>query len=209
MSGSRSNRMSQTRIRRLGPFVALVLVVALLAVTGCAGPSRVYVNPQADQGFYKKVAVVPMANVSGNVLAASRVTRAFVTEMIIADAYQVVEPELIQETLEGAGTEPDATGRYPTDKVKELATKMGAQGVIQGTVTDYEMQRRGEEDSPVLGFDVEMVDVATGNVVWRFHWVGRGAGRIPVVGGGIRTLGQLTQHACQSAVAELKGKALR
>ena len=189
-------------------FGGAVILAALLA-SGCATTGRLYVNPEADQGFYKKIVVLPFANVSGNSLAAPRVTRAFVTELIIADLYQLVEPELVQESLSGSGVEPDGQGRYASEKVKETATKMAAQGVIQGTVTEYEMQRRGEDDTPVLGFDVVLLDVATVNVVWRFHWVGKGAGRLPVVGGGIRTLGQLTQHACQATVADLKSKALR
>jgi len=193
------------RVPRCGRIVALAAFLA----SGCAATSRIYVNPDADQGFYKKIAVLPFANVSGNALAAPRVTRAFVTELIIADLYQVVEPELVQEPLSASGTEPDGQGRYPSDKVKEVATRLGAQGVVQGAVTEYEMQRRGDDDTPVLGFDVELLDVATGNVVWRFHWVGKGAGRMPIVGGGIRTLGQLTQHACQATVADLKSQALR
>jgi curli biogenesis system outer membrane secretion channel CsgG len=194
-----------SRTLRCGWVAALI---ALLAC-GCATTGRIYVNPDADQGFYKKIAVLPFANVSGNSLAAPRVTRAFVTELIIADLYQVVEPELMQEPLSASGAEPDGQGRYPSEKVKEMATRLGAQGVVQGAVTEYEMQRRGDDDTPVLGFDVELLDVATGNVVWRFHWVGKGAGRLPVVGGGIRTLGQLTQHACQATVGDLKAKALR
>lgn len=178
-------------------------------VSGCATTARLYVNPDADQGYYRKVAVAPFGNVSGNPLAAPRVTRAFVTELIVADLYQLVEPELVQEALTAKGVEQDGQGRYPREKVKETATAMGAQGVVTGAVTEYEMQRRGDDDTPVLGFDVELIDVATGNVVWRFHWVGKGAGRVPIVGGGIRTLGQLTQHACQATVADLRNKALR
>ena len=187
----------------------LLVAASVMSLAGCAGPSRLYVNPQADQGYYKKVVVVPFATVSGNVLSAPRVTEAFVSELIIADAYQVVEPELMTEALANIGIEPDGTGRYPSDKVKDIATKMGVQGIIQGTVTEYEMQRRGEDDSPVLGFNAEMIDLATGNVVWRCHWVGRGVGRVPIVGGGIRTLAQLTQHACEDAVSDLKAHALR
>ena len=191
------------------PRYGWVAALAALLASGCATTGRLYVNPEADQGFYRKVAVLPFSNVSGNALAAPRVTRAFVTELIIADLYQIVEPELMQEPLSVSGVEPDGQGRYPSAKVKEVATRLEVQGVIQGAVTEYEMQRRGDDDTPVLGFDVQLLDVATGNVVWRFHWVGKGAGRMPVVGGGIRTLGQLTQHACQASVAELKSRALK
>jgi polysaccharide biosynthesis protein PelC len=181
----------------------LALGAFLLSTCGCAAGNRIFVNSEADQSFFRKVAVLPFANVSGNALAAPRVTRAFVTEMTIAELYDVIEPELVREELVKLGAEMDATGRYPTDKVKAVVAKLGAQGYIQGTVTDYSVQRHGDDEVPVLGFDVQMVDLATEKVAWRVTVVGKGKGRVPVVGGGLRTLGQLTQNACESAVADV------
>lgn len=181
----------------------------LVAVSGCAAGNRLYVNSEADQAFYHKVAVVPFANVSGNNLAAPRVTRAFVTEITIADLYQIVEPEIVQEELHTIGAELDATGHYPSDKLKQVVTKLGAQGYIQGTVNEYQVLRHADEEVPVLGFDIQLVDLATDKIAWRVTVVGKGKGRIPVVGGGLRTLGQLTQSECQSAVADLRSRVVR
>lgn len=189
--------------------VLTLLGALLLATGGCAAGNRLYVNSEADQSFFRKVAVVPFANVSGNALAAPRVTRAFVTEMTIAELYEVIEPEQVREELVKAGAELDATGHYASDKLKAAVAKLGAQGYIVGTVTDYAVQRHGEDEVPVLGFDVQLVDVATEKVAWRVTVVGKGKGRIPVVGGGLRTLGQLTQKRCESAVADLRGRVAR
>jgi hypothetical protein len=61
---------------------------------------------------------------------------------------------------------------------------------------------------PVIGFDAEMVDTATGNIVWRISVTESGKGRMPIVGGaGERTYGRVTEAACQRAVDELRKKA--
>jgi hypothetical protein len=186
----------------------LLIGALLLPAFGCAAANRLYVNSEADQAFYKKVAVLPFANVSGNNLAGPRVTRAFVTEITIADLYQIIEPEIVQEELHTIGAELDGTGHYPSDKVKQVVTKLGAQGYIQGTVSEYQVQRHADEEVPVLGFDVQLVDLATEKIAWRVTVVGKGSGRIPVIGGGVRTLGQVTQRACRSAVGDLRSRVI-
>jgi hypothetical protein len=71
------------------------------------------------------------------------------------------------------------------------------------------MQRSGNSDTPVISFDVELIDVGTGNVVWRASIDRRGKGRLPVVGGGgARTFGRLTQMACEELVDRLRKEAL-
>lgn len=196
-------------MRALGWMRGGSLGIALAALVGCAGaPPRLYVNPQADMAFYRKVVVLPFGNLSQQVLAGERVTRAFITELIIADRFRVVEPVDLRRVLERIGGEPGVDGTYDPDKLRRAADEVEATGIIRGTVTEYQMLRVGQNDVPVVGFDVEMIDTATGNVVWRTAIARRGGSRVPVFGGaGHRTLGLLTQDACAALVADLRKKA--
>jgi hypothetical protein len=60
---------------------------------------------------------------------------------------------------------------------------------------------------PSIAFDVEMVDVATGNVVWKASISKRGKGRIPIVGGSAVTLSRLTEDACREVVQRIDHEA--
>lgn len=183
--------------------------LALAALAGCAAPSRLYVNPQADMSFYKKVAVLPFANLSQQSFAGDRVTRAFITELVIADRFQVIEPADFWLELSKIGGEPDVEGKYDPEKLKAAATKLEATGIIRGAVTEYATQRIGQEDVPVVSFDAELMDVATGNVVWRVSVTRRGRGRLALLGiAGSRSFGHVTQTACEDAIRTLRGKAL-
>ena len=79
----------------------------------------------------------------------------------------------------------------------------------RGSVNEYDFQRMGQDEVPVISFDVELLDAATSDVVWRVSISRRGHGRLPLTGGsGTRSFGTLTQEACMEAVSELKKGAL-
>jgi len=188
--------------------LGVALGLAALATSGCAAPVRVFVNRQADMTLYQKVVVVPFANLSGDAYAGARVTRAFTTELVIADRFQLVDPAQLLGELERAGVLPDANGQLDPAKLRDAAARLEATSVIRGAVTEYASRGSGADLYPVVGFDAEMVDTATGNIVWRISVTESGKGRVPIVGGaGERTFGRVTEAACQRAVNELRKKA--
>ena len=182
--------------------------LVLLAAVGCAAPMRVFVNRQADMTLYKKVVVVPFTNLSGDPYAGARITRAFTTELVIADRFQLIDPAQLLGELDRIGALPDANGQLDPARLRDAATKLEATAVIRGAVTEYASRGSGADTYPVVGFDAEMVDTATGNIVWRISVTESGKGRMPIVGGpGERTYGRVTEAACQRAVDELRKKA--
>ncbi len=180
----------------------------LFGVAGCAAGPRFYLNPQADMSYYRKVAVLPFTNLSPDRFAGDRVTRAFVTELILFDRFEVVEPADFGAALDKVGGLPGADGIYDPEKVKAAMEKIGATGIIRGAVSEYGTSRSGSSDIPVLGFDVEMVDVATGTTVWRTSISAKGGSRVPIIGGsGTTTFAALTQDACIEVIHRLEREA--
>ena len=201
--------MNRARLRaRFAPAVLALAVSLLVAGCGTGSGLRLFVNTDADMSFYTKVAMVPFANLSAERFAGERVGRAFYTELVIREHFQLVEDGEFRRALERAGATADVQGQYDPEKVKLAATALGANGLIRGTVTDYQMQRVGSSDAPVVSFDVEMIDIATSNTVWRGSITRRGKGRFPVVGGAsTQTFGRLVQESCKELVDRLDGEA--
>ena len=79
--------------------LAAWLAVCCLAAS-CAPAIRLYVNPEADPSFYRKIAVLPFADLSSTSQAGARVTRAFVTELILTDRFEIIQPEDFTSALE-------------------------------------------------------------------------------------------------------------
>ena len=189
---------------------ATVLALLGIASLGCASSAapRFYVNPQADMALYQKVAVLPFHSLSTQPMAGERVTRVFVTELIIADRYRIVEPAEFRAVLRDMDVQPTPDGAWDPEKLKAAAARMGATGIVRGVVTEYQVQRSGQDEFAVLSFDAELIDVETGNVVWRGSITRRGSSRLPIFGGSSnRTLGSLTQEACVELVDGLRKRA--
>lgn len=183
------------------------LVALLAAAPGCASGPRLYVNSQADLSFYKKIAVIPFRNLTSERFAGERVTRAFLTELVMTEHYEIVDQNEFAAVLDKIGGNPGFEGIYDPAKVKEAATQINVSAVLRGSVTEYTMQRTGTSDIPVVAFDAELIDVATSNVVWRGSVVRRGKGRVPLLGGGTRTYGQLVQDATRDLVRQIEREA--
>jgi len=199
--------MRGRRALRLGGMAGMLWVAALLG--GCAAGSQLYVNPQADLTAYTKVALLPFTNLTSDRFASERVSRALMTELIGTGRYTLIEPAEFWSTLVAIGGEPGSDGVIKPEKLKEAAEKLGAQALIRGAVSEYQVQRLNGADVPVVGFDVEMLDAPSGAIVWRTAVQSTGRGRIPVIGGpGARSLGVVTRNACAQVVAQLKGRVL-
>jgi curli biogenesis system outer membrane secretion channel CsgG len=183
-------------------------LLLLFGVAGCAAPGRFYVNREADMAYYKKVAVLPFANLTPDHFAGERVTRMLVTELVIADRFQIADPGEIRAILERTGGLPTYEGTYDPKKLKDAAVEVGANGLIRGAVSEYQMTGSGSgSQRPSVAFDAEMIDVATGNVVWKVSISKRGKARIPILGGGASTLSRLTEEACRDIVQRIDREA--
>ncbi|MBI5836552.1 MAG: hypothetical protein HZB25_04845 [Candidatus Eisenbacteria bacterium] len=186
--------------------LAAALLLACLA--GCAGGPRLYVNPQADMAFYRRVAILPFTNLTQDRYAGERVSRAFVTELVMVDRFQVVEPNEVAAALEKVGGMPGMDGVFDPEKVKSGMDAIKVTGLIRGAVTEYSTIRNGQDEIPSLSFDVEMIDIASGATVWRTSMIKQGRGRLPIIGGsGQRTFSSLIEEACIEVVERLNREA--
>jgi hypothetical protein len=194
---------------RAWAWTALLTALTILAWgCGSSGSLRLYVNPDADMTFYKRVAILPFTNLSTDPFAGQRVTRAFTTELVISERFDLVEEGEFHEALRSAAVEPDIQGYYDPARVAKVAGDLKATALIKGTVTDYQIQRFGSQDFPVLSFDVEMIDLQSGGTVWRGSVTRHGGGGTPVVGGsGTRTFGKLVQECSEEMVKKLESEA--
>lgn len=185
-----------------------LLAAAAVGLAGCAAGPRLFVNADADMTLYRKLAVLPFSNLSAERFAAERVSRALMTELIISNRFQLVEPAVTAAGLEKLALPSDPTRAIPAEKLKELATSLQVEGFVRGAVTEYQVSRASGEEVALLSFDVEMLDAATGTVVWRASISKRGRGPLPVMGGASsRSFGPLTQQACREVVSALEAKA--
>jgi hypothetical protein len=199
--------MTMMAARTAARLTRTALAAAVILVAGCASGPRLYVNSEADLAYYKKVAVLPFRNLTPERFAGERVTRAFLTELVMLERYQLVDMNEFASVLDKLGGMPGSEGIYNPEKIRDAAAQLQATGILRGAVTEYAVQRRGTSDVPSVAFDVELIDAATSNVVWRISVAKRGKSRIPIFGGGTRTHAQVVQEAVRDVVGRIEREA--
>ena len=156
------------------------MVAALAAVlAGCASPSgsssggagtdepNVYVAREA--AGIDKVGMLPFK--AATTLIGTSVSDMFVTELMKMDRYELVERSQMSGVL--GETEVSLSG-LTAGQAAQLGQMAGADGVIIGTVSEYEMVAMGGRTYPVVGITIRLIDVNTGKILWSVDHAERG-----------------------------------
>lgn len=185
------------------------LLLLLLTSSGCGGisSSRVYVNPQADFSFYKRVGLLPIKNLSDDALAGEKITDVFLTELLIAGDLEVMDvgqfKSIVAQVVRG-GSVYDLSPSHLA-QIGELAK---VQGIFMGTVQDYKMITVGGEQYPLISVTFKFIDAPTGTLVWQYNASIAGGPKLPIVTvGEIFTLAELGPKVCEQSVKEFYKKA--
>ncbi len=157
------------------------LIVAALAagLAGCAAPSgsssggagtgdpNVYVAREA--AGIDKVGMLPFK--AATTLIGTSVSDMFVTELMKMDRYELVERSQMSGVL---GETEVALSGLTSGQAAQLGQMVGANGVIIGTVSEYETVAMGGRTYPVVGISVRLIDSATGKILWSVDHSERG-----------------------------------
>jgi TolB-like protein len=180
----------------------LILLVALLA-GGCASTiSTVFVNPEFGFAGVERVAVVPFENLSSDQGVGDYVTRVFLTELLAAKAFDIVEPGEVSHYLATKGITKNS--EQTVDQIKEMGKTLNVQAVIFGSIGESTDYRSGTQASHILSLNVRMVGVETGGTVWSAVVNTKGPGFFArMIGVGERTRSEAVRLAVEKAIKSL------
>lgn len=158
------------RIFQIAPLVlCLGLIVGL--TSGCASTrldpyftenkseANVYVTPMRSD--IAKIAVLPFRGPTE--LIGSSVSDMFVTEMLRANKYTLVERSQMAGVL--SETELSLAGLSEL-KAVEVAKMLGADGVVIGTVDEYSTQAKSGKTYAVAGVSMRLINCTSGQIIW-------------------------------------------
>jgi hypothetical protein len=140
--------------------------IALLAsLAACAGnPAVRYQDANMDFGAVKNVAVMPFQNLARETTAAERVRDVFATMLLATGAMYVMPQGEVQRAIaKGQIQTPTALS---TEEAVKLGQMLKVDALITGVVREYGEVRTGSTSANVVALSVQMVETATGKVVW-------------------------------------------
>lgn len=157
---------------------------------GAGADSNVYVA--AEHAAVRKIAVMPFK--APTELIGAAVSDQVLTELLRTGRYELVERSQLAQVL---GEQELALAGLSAGKAAEVGAMIGADGVVIGTVSEYETVAQGGRAVPVVGISARLIESRTGKILWSADVSRRGSGGVT-----------LSEHG-RSAVRELIGGVFR
>lgn len=180
-------------------------VAVLLLSSGCGSPNvQVFMDSEADFGYYERVGVVPFRTMVQDRFAGEKLTVEFVNALFSAQLFDVVDYGVfVNSMIEVIGSRVPADG-LTAEQLQKIGAAAEVQGIFEGTVTHYDMMMSGNDRFPVISLEARLLDAETGRVVWSATITEKGGPKTPIIGiGEVRTLGELSQRVTKRLVGEL------
>ena len=139
-----------------------ILSLCLLVVSACSYEQQ-YIRHDQIQARARYVAILPMVNLSSYPHAGRVVGDILTTELYARSGFQIMEPSMIISEL----SNEDLEIKDVLDKtqVRDAAKQLGVDTIIYGSVSEFKY-KRGLNEDPVVGINLRMLDVNTGQVLW-------------------------------------------
>lgn len=145
------------------------LIIALLFVSLFISSCRTAANPyhlreDVDFSFIKKVAVMPVENMTVDKFAPEIVRQAVITELLATGAVDVVVPGDVMYAIDRLGIKNPALPSV--EQIKNLGKALQVQGLILGSVDRYGEERYGNITAPSVSITLMMADTSSGSIIW-------------------------------------------
>ena len=141
--------------------VAAIGAVILTFLAGCA-----YQRGTVESGTVlqegRHAAILPLVNLTTYPHAGRIVGDLLTTEMYASSGFRIMESTEMLERLKGE--EEDLDRVLDRTVAQRIGARLGVDTVVFGSVTEYRY-KRGLDEDPVVGINIRMLDVKSGNIL--------------------------------------------
>lgn len=149
---------------RIMGFLAAAAVALILVTSGCAPRPAIFIHQSVDFSTIKRVAVLPLNNLTREQFAADRIREMIITELLATGYLDVVEPGQTDKVI------PRPRGQSPValtpQEIKKFGKILNVQAFITGAVEAFGEVRFGQISAPEVCLTLHMVDVESGTIIW-------------------------------------------
>ncbi len=148
-----------------GACIALFLVLSclLFSLDGCGVRPKYYTRPDAGAGKIRKIAVLPIENFTSDGLAAERIRKLVIAE-ILTKGVDVVEPGEVSSVL--IDMKIKSLNSLSIKDIREMSKTLGVEVLMLGSVEAYGISNGISTTYPEVSIHLTLLDGATGNVIW-------------------------------------------
>lgn len=142
--------------------LAAVCAVLMAFIMGCS-----YQRGSVETGNLRPegrhAAILPLVNLTTYPHAGRIVGDLLTTEMYASTRFRILESTGMLERLKGE--EEDLDRVLDRAVAQRIGKTLGVDTVVFGSVTEYRY-KRGLDEDPVVGINIRMLDVPSGDILW-------------------------------------------
>ncbi len=150
------------------------MLLLLSAALGCSTTPSYHIRQDVDFSFIKRVAVLPMDNLTNERFAGETVRQVVISEFLASGLVDVVVPGEVTAAMERLGIKSVAS--LDKEQIRALGEALDVQAVIFGSVEEFGMTRSGNVSAPIVTISLMMADTGSGSIIWSVTRTGGGAG---------------------------------
>jgi TolB-like protein len=154
------------RVKLFKKFIIISILFILFICSGCAGKGTpsFYINQNIDFSFIKKVAVLPLDNLTNERFAADSVRQVVISELLASGLVEVTVPGDAVAAIEKLKLKPGQ--QLGADEIKAVGKSLNVQAVILGSVNKFGEVREGNISAPEVSITLMMADTSSGSIIW-------------------------------------------
>jgi len=147
-------------------YILPLVILALFIISGCrsAGAPTYHINEDIDFSFYKRVAVMPLNNLTSEKYAGEIVRQVVISEILASGLIDVVVPGEVMTAVNDLGIKDVAS--LNASQIQSLGSALGVEALVIGSVEEYGMVKSGNTTAPQVTITLMMADSGTGTIVW-------------------------------------------
>ena len=193
---------SAYRINIVLKIIALLMGMSLILLGCSAKGPRGYLKPGVTSSSVSSVAVVRFDNISGHPDAEKKVVNILLTEFTRANLFKIAETGEVEKFLRTLRIR--TTTELDSSKLQQLGEQLNVQAIIVGSVDEYELLNEKGTTVPVVGVNMRMLEVQTGDTLWVSSNTHDGNDWVTIFGfGKIISLSELAQIVISEMVDSL------
>jgi TolB-like protein len=179
------------------------LCLLLFVFLSCGHPPRIYMRPQTDLSGFKKIAVLPFDNLSGEEDAGEKITEIFTVELLRMGSFSVAEPGRVKKAVMEKRIR--TTRDMDIEAIKWLGESLEVDLILAGSVLDFSVEESANKKVPMVTVISRLVQAESGVTVWTGYQSRQGDDKESLFGWGrITSLSELARLAVSEMLQSLQ-----
>jgi len=154
--------MHSSKLRVLG--MILFILTMIISCSTANKQETFHIREDVDFSFIKRVAVLPLDNMTGEKSASRIIRHLVISELLATGLVDVVAPGEVVAAMKDMGIKEVSS--LSKKNIKSLGRALKAEAIIMGAVQQFGNVRFGSISAPEVTITLLMADAGSGDIIW-------------------------------------------